>query len=83
MALDEKARDVRDLQQKEAEVRKDAEKKLLAEKETARELRDQAKLDSQKVFGLDKSLKLKEEELSSPTAKHLELGENHSGCPQS
>ena len=48
------------------------------EKETIRALREQAKLDGQKVAGLEESLKLKEEKLSSLTTKHLELGENHS-----
>ena len=38
----------------------------------------QAKLDGQRTSELEKSLKLKEEELSSLMTKHLELGENHS-----
>ena len=81
VALDEKARDVRNSQQKETKARKAAEhgeRGLLTEKETTRGLRDQAKLDGQKVSMLEKSSKLKEEELSSLTAKHRELGENHS-----
>ena len=85
-ALDEKARDVRDLQLKEAEARKtieDAEKRLLAEKETARTLREQAKLDSQKVADLEKSLKQKEEELLSLTTKHLELEKDRSRVSRS
>ena len=59
-ALDEKARDLRDLQLKEAEARKtieDTEKRLLVEKETTHSLREQAKLDGQKVADLEKSLK--------------------------
>ena len=35
-------------------------------------------MDGQRIFELEESLKLKEEELSSLTTKHLELGENYS-----
>ena len=55
-ALDEKARDVRNLQLKEAESRKtieDTEGRLLAEKETSCTLREQAKLDGLKIAGLE------------------------------
>ena len=80
-ALGEVTKEARDARRKEEDARKeaeDAEKGLLAERDTTRKLRDQAKLDGQRTSELEKSLKLKEDELSSLTAKLLELGENHS-----
>ena len=79
--LDEKVTVIKDLQLKETEAQKtieDAEKRFLAEQETARALRERAKLDGQKVAGLEESLKLKEEELSSLKARHLELEKDRS-----
>ena len=69
------------MQLKETEAQKtieDAEKRFLAEQETARALQEQAKLDGQKVAGLEESLKLREEELSSLKARHLELEKDRS-----
>ena len=79
--LDEVTKDAKEAHRKEEEARKaaeDAEKGLLTERDTTRKLRDQAKLDGQRTSELEKSLKLKEDELSSLTTKLLELGENHS-----
>ena len=56
--LDEKVKDIKYLQLKETEAQKaieDARKELLAEQESARALREQAKLDGQKVAGLEES----------------------------
>ena len=79
--LDEKIKDIRHLQLKETEAQKaieDVRKDLLTEQESARALREQAQLDSQKVARLEESLKLREEELSSLKTRHLELEEDHS-----
>ena len=69
------------MQLKEAEARKtieDTEKRLLAEKGTDHTLREQAKLDGQKIAGLERSLKQKEEDLLSLTTKHLGLEKDYS-----
>ena len=79
--FDEKFKVIKDLELKETEAQKtieDAEKRFLAEQETALALRERAKLDGQKVAGLEESLKLKEEELSLLKARHLELEKDRS-----